>query len=279
MNIYAHTLVKNEENYIWFSVMSVIDYVDKIMIWDTGSTDNTLKIAKYIKRKFKGHVELVQLGDVDIHEFADVRQEMLNKTESDWFIVVDGDEIWWDNSIKKVVDKIKMDGDNLESIVVPTYNLVGDIFHYQESKAGRYRLAGKEGHLNLRGVNRKIPGLSSANPHGTWGWVDDNGKMIQDRDNKRIVYVDAHYLHASFLERAGDRAEDLNVPKRKKKLKHEIGISFPKDFYYPEVLFQPHPEFVSSPWRTMTEGFYARALIETPLRKINRRLFRGKIGY
>ena len=47
--IWAHTLVKNEERFIWFSVMSVIVNVDKVLIWDTGSTDDTVKIIQKIK--------------------------------------------------------------------------------------------------------------------------------------------------------------------------------------------------------------------------------------
>ena len=48
MSVWVHTLVKNEERYIWYSVMSVIDYIDKILIWDTGSTDKTVDIIKEI---------------------------------------------------------------------------------------------------------------------------------------------------------------------------------------------------------------------------------------
>ena len=52
MKIWANTLVRNEERYLWFSVMSVINWVDKILIWDDASTDNTYEIAKLIKKKF-----------------------------------------------------------------------------------------------------------------------------------------------------------------------------------------------------------------------------------
>ena len=50
MKVWAHTLVKNEERYIWYAVMSVIDWVDKILIWDTGSTDKTVEIIKEIEK-------------------------------------------------------------------------------------------------------------------------------------------------------------------------------------------------------------------------------------
>ena len=49
MKIWVNTIVHNEENFIWFAVMSVIDYVDKVLIYDTGSTDKTVEIIKEIQ--------------------------------------------------------------------------------------------------------------------------------------------------------------------------------------------------------------------------------------
>jgi len=39
-------IVKNEENYLYDCLESVKEVVDEIVVVDTGSTDNTLKIAK-----------------------------------------------------------------------------------------------------------------------------------------------------------------------------------------------------------------------------------------
>lgn len=277
--IAAHCLVKNEAKFVWYSVMSVINHVDQVLLWDTGSTGGTLEIIKEVKKSYGDKIDFKQVGNVSSTEFTEVRQEMLDKTQTDWFIVVDGDEIWWEDSIREVVKVISNSGDKIESIVVPTYNLVGDIFHYQEEAAGGYSLAGRHGHLSLRGVNRKIPGLKSFGEHGVWGWVDEEGRMIQDRGEDKIVFVNAPYLHATHLPRAVNREEEFNVPKRAQKLKYEIGIPFPKDFYYPEVFFRSRPLVVPSVWEKMTIGFRNRAFLETPLRKIKRRLVPSKVGY
>lgn len=282
MKITAHCLVRNEFRFIWYSLMSIIDWVDEVLLWDTGSTDGTLDVIfKIIKlRENKIHFRQVSgMGDGVFLE-GEVRQKMLNDTYSDWFIVVDGDEVWWEDSIKKVIDTIREENNSLESIVVPTFNLVGDIYHYQEKEAGRYRLAGRKGHLNLRAVNRKIPGLRSEGPHGSWGWVDGDGKMIQDRDPDKILFINAPYLHATYLPRALDRVKEMDVPKRLQKLKYELGIPFPKDFYFPEVFFRPRPTIVPSPWQNRSFGYTTRAAIETPFKKLKRRLFKSKkVGY
>lgn len=279
MNIWAHALVKNEERFVWFSIMSVIEQVEKILIWDTGSTDNTVRIIKDIKKKFPDKVVFNQAKDISVDEFPKIRQDMLDKTKSDWFIVLDGDEIWWDDSIRKVIEFIKNDRENFESIVVPNINLVGDIYHYLEKEAGRYKLAGKFGHFALRAVNRSIPGLKSDKPHGTWGWVDKEGKMIQDRNPKKIKFIDAPYLHTTFLKRSKSTEKDREVPKRKHKLKYELGIKVGRDYYYPEVFFRPRPNFIEPPWVKRDLKYVFKAIYQTPLKRVKRRLIHGKVGY
>lgn len=272
MIISAHCLVKNEENFIWYTVMSVIDYVDQVCLWDTGSNDQTGKIIGEIMNSplAKGKISFKQLQKEKYLDEQKIRQDMIDATVADWFLVVDGDEVWWEDSIKKVVETIKRQGDKLESIVVPTYNLVGDIFHYQERRAGKYHLAGRVGHYSLRAVNRKIPGLHAEGEYGQFGWVDGKGKFVENRDPSKIRFLNAPYLHATHLPRAGSRLKDEEVYKRKAKLKYEIGIPFPLDFYFPEVFFRPKSNFVPSPWRKLEGAGYFRAAFETPFKKLKR---------
>lgn len=277
--ITAHVLVKNESRFVWYAVMSVIDHVDKVLLWDTGSSDGTVQILKEIKKQRNKKVDLRLLGEVTPDEFTKVRSDMLQATDTDWFLVVDADEIWWEDSISEVTDFIRRYGSKYESVVVPTINPVGDIYHFQEEAAGRYRLAGRVGHLGIRGVSTKIPGLSSDKPHGTWGWTDGRSRMIQDRNPAKIKFIDSPYIHTTFLRRSESREEDLKVPKRARKLKHEIGISFPNNYFYPEVFFRPRPSIVQSPWEVMSLPFRLRSYLETPLRKIKRRALPKKVGY
>lgn len=273
MKIWAHTLVKNEAKFIWYSVMSVINYVDRILLWDNGSNDETLEIIKKILETKVAQEKIdFRIIKQNFKNEDDIRQKMLDETKSDWFLVVDGDEIWWDDSISKVIQLIKDEGNSLESIVVPTINLVGDVYHYLEEKAGRYRLAGRVGHMNLRGINRKIPGLKSFGREWDWGWVDKNNNMIQNRDPKKIRYVKAPYLHATHLSRSGKVRQDLLAYRRKFKIKYELGIPFPKDYFYPEVFFKPRPNIVPSPWPATSKSYKLRAFFETPLKKIKRRI-------
>ena len=94
--ITAHTLVKNEARYVWFAVMSVIQHVDQVLLWDTGSTDETLEIINEIRKSPEGKkVCIKKVKEVTAETFPQVRQCMLDETKTDWILMVDGDEVWF----------------------------------------------------------------------------------------------------------------------------------------------------------------------------------------
>jgi len=280
MQIWAHTLVKNEGRYLWFAVESVINYVERLLLWDTGSTDSTRDIIKILKKKHAGKIETASFGDVTPEQYTMLRQEMLHKTKSDWFIIVDGDEVWWDEGIENTSNLIRNEGNEYETIVSNYYNVVGDIFHFQEDAAGMYKIDESRGHINIRAINKSIPGLYTAKPHGQHGYFDDKNNLIQNRTSSRRYHLNQKaYLHFTHVARSTSSDKDLLVPKRKMKLKYDLGISFPRDFFYPQVFFRGYPEIVPSPWNNRDKVFFTKSIIQTPLRKIKRRIIRNKVGY
>jgi len=278
MRIWVNTLVRNEERYLWYAVMSAVRYVDKILIWDTGSSDKTPQIIKELNRSFPEKIDFKNFGEVTAEQFPIVRQKMLDATDSDWVLILDGDEVWWEESIKTLKEVIEKEGKYLESIVSRYYTVVGDIYHHQHESAGMYEIDKDRGHLNIKAMNRHIPGLHAARPHGQQGYFDAKGKLIQGRSYKKRFHIkNPAYLHFTNVQRS---PLDTKVIKRSMKLKYEIGQSFPLDFYYPEVFFRERPKIVDSPWTRMSEEFYFRALIQTPFRKLKRKFIRSKkTGY
>jgi hypothetical protein len=139
---------------------------------------------------------------------------------------------------------------------------VGDIFHYQEESAGRYSLAGKKGHVSLRFL-RNVGGLKVRGTYPYEFYTADNKRPIQEV--RKIEFTDIPYLHLTHLSRS---SQDAKI-----KEKAEIGISFPLDFYYPEVFFGEKPNLVPSPWKRLGGRNLIKAALATPPRKIKRRIF------
>lgn len=263
MKIWAHTIVHNEDKFVWFAIMSVVDYVDKVVVWDTGSTDRTVEIIREIRKTQGNKVDFKEVGEVDKYAFTKMRQRMLDETKADWILILDGDEIWWKSSIKRVVDTIKNDGDKIDAIVVQFYVPLGDIYHYQEELAGQYELLGRKGHYNLRLINKNIPGLHVNLPYGQEGYFDKDKLPIQQRE--KIIFIDAPYFHTTHLTRS-------SAVRLYNKVKFELGSKFPKSFTYPDIFYLPHPSIVSSPWQNAGFKFLLMAAILTIPRKIKRRL-------
>lgn len=265
MKIWVNCLICNEDRFIYFAIMSVIDYVDKILVWDSGSKDQTVKIINEIK-KLKGEkLNFKQVGRVDKETFSKMRQKMLEESECDWILILDGDEVWWEDSIKKVTEMIKERGTFLESIAVPFYNLVGDIYHCQEERAGQYYLLGKKGHLSIRAINRKIEGLHVENPYGSEGFFDKKGVPIQNRDKRKILFTDAPFMHLTHLKRS-------SYKKRENKIKYDLGKPFPKNFIYPEIFYKTYPAWIESPWEKRALSFVLKSILRMPFTFIWRRM-------
>jgi len=89
--IIVHCLIKNEENFIWYALNSVLPYVAKIMVWDTGSKDKTIEIVKLINSP---KIEFQEVHSINAKEHPQMRNKMLeatDKTKYRWLMILDGD--------------------------------------------------------------------------------------------------------------------------------------------------------------------------------------------
>lgn len=91
-------IVKNEEKYLDECLASVNDIADEIIIVDTGSTDNTVDIAK----KYKAHVYDFKW----VNDFSAARNYALSKSTGNWILYLDADERVDKNSLAEL-EKIK----------------------------------------------------------------------------------------------------------------------------------------------------------------------------
>jgi len=264
--IVAHTVVKNESRWIWYVLQSVLPFVDEIIVGNHGSTDNTIEIIKSINSP---KIKIYDYSHIPPEKYSDVRTNMMKETKTDWLFILDGDEIWPRSAIKNTINIIA-NNPNLDFIIQPLYNLVGDIYHYQSEFAGKYNICGYKGHITIRAINIKmIGGIIFSGDHMKQGIFDLHGCLIQDRSKALFEFQPIKYFHTTHLRRSN---QDFRVQKRSAKYKHEWGIPFHNNFSYPEVFYLPHSVLVKDIWEHRSLLYNLNALWQTPLRQIHRLL-------
>lgn len=90
MKINIHTPIKNEVDYIGFSIMSLLDYVDEFVYFDGNSTDGTIELVKHIQQKYdkKGKIKFFENEDCSnfTTDYMRMYNDCLKKCTCEWVI-------------------------------------------------------------------------------------------------------------------------------------------------------------------------------------------------
>lgn len=111
-------IVKNEEKNIqkWYKYAQ--KYADEIIVVDTGSTDNTIKILDHAA---------ISLYYYQWHnDFAAAKNFALDKANGDWVVFLDADEYFSNDSIMKVrktIAKNQLENDDIDGILCLKINI------------------------------------------------------------------------------------------------------------------------------------------------------------
>lgn len=266
--ITVQTLVKNEQRFIWFALRSVVEWVDEILVWDTGSSDQTVEIIKTLHYP---NIKFRSIASVDAASHTQARQQMLDATTSDWFITLDGDEVWWRDSIAQLIEAIHSHP-NASAIISPFYNAVGDIWHYQDPTFIKYQIHNYKGGYNIRAINRRVAGLHITNPHGRQEYRTLNQTPLQELPKDQLPFVDASYLHMTHLRRSTSSMDKATL-KRAFKFRFDLGRPSPATIFPPEAFYYPRPEIVGDPFAHRTLGYELISFPVGILRKLKSELF------
>ncbi|MBM4064126.1 MAG: glycosyltransferase [Planctomycetes bacterium] len=118
-NISACLIVKNEEELLPNCLKSIKDVVDEIIIVDTGSTDNTVTIAKEFKAKVYHH----PWND----SFSEARNHCLNHASGDWILQIDADEELEQADIPKL--RLAIRDNRYNGIIIAVQSIIKDGLH------------------------------------------------------------------------------------------------------------------------------------------------------
>lgn len=105
MRIAANYIVKNEEMFLGQSLESIRNVVDEIVLIDNGSTDRTLEVAENFRKTFEKRMVIEQITDLG---FAELRNKNAELSDCDIILIVDGDEVHFNNGPNSIQEAISV---------------------------------------------------------------------------------------------------------------------------------------------------------------------------
>lgn len=208
----VHSVIKNEP-FIYYSIKSIYDYADEILLYDTGSDDKytledinrLLEEDKEKKIKFKQfsldfnenkwtyeNVDKFAKENIGKFSVGKVRQIQLDDTGTEYCMVVDGDEVHYKETIEKIIDDIIQTVDKkIIGINIPL------IWFYDLNY--NFIVPGLENTGRIWQVNKVKMNEQSPNEYHCF---KDSGVPIAREDKEYLIYKDIKpYAHfETFLK-------------------------------------------------------------------------------
>lgn len=256
LKVTTHTIVKNEENWVKFVLEAWEDFASEMLVTDDNSTDGTAQMVKSLNSP---KIKFSQKNLKTATDHTDERNRMLKVTKTDWFVLLDGDEVWNKTTISSFLDFLQTLDAKVLAVVMRTRNCIGDVYHYLPESAGKYELLSRKGHLNVRAY-RKVPGYSWQGEYPLEFYGDGSGKAVNEQPD-RLAFYEGYYWHLTHLPRSSAKEK----VKGWRKVRLESGIKVSNMNELPEVLrdtVQPHRSIL----------FEIAAALVTPLKEIRRRI-------
>lgn len=223
-------IVKNEERFLARCLASVKDYVDEIIVVDTGSTDKTAEIAKRYNAKVYYHKWQ--------NHFSRARNLSLRYATCDWVLVMDADEEIEKKDVLKLKEVIK--ANDKDVLYVPVIN----------RKSGGVK---SESLIYTERLYRNHLGFHYTGP--VHNLLNHNGKI--KRENIRLYHY-GYYLNKDVMEAKFKRSSVLLEEWiERDKLN-------PTPYYYLTALclaFQMHDDAIKYAWKTLRLAEYHQAFV------------------
>ena len=113
--------VYNEEKFIHYPLDSIYDLSDEIIIVDGGSSDNTIKIAKFYGNKIKiFHEKNPKMFHIN-------KQKAIERAKGEWILQLDADEALSDELKSEIKRLLAQPGNQREESKLNSSSIMGDV--------------------------------------------------------------------------------------------------------------------------------------------------------
>jgi glycosyltransferase involved in cell wall biosynthesis len=192
MKLSVALIVKNEAAHLATCLASVAD-ADEIVVCDTGSTDDTVAIAKQ-------HTPHVYTDYTWNDDFAEARNHAKNKCTGDWVLSIDADEVLEPGGIAKIREAIANAAESVDTLSVVMHSNNQEHHLPRIFKRLRCFWVGR-GHESLSPVQKNLTDIRIQYGHSTAHALDPNRmwrimqKAYEESPSARNTYYLARELY------------------------------------------------------------------------------------
>ena len=249
----VHMMVRNEEYWIRFALLSAIERGNRVFLWDTGSEDRTVALARMVPEE---RVTLRRLGPVASNGLCDVRNQMLAETTTPWFAIVDGDEVWPPGLWREVA--AFMADPHCNVVVVPACYPFPWLGAFNEEEDDQHEIAGLRGPMAAR-VFRREEGQRWHGNFGNDGLYDKRAVLLTGGNFSSMRVAKEPFWHMTLLPRSPlDHNTFWRVGKVHTDDPSEVTLREVPRENIPRVFFRNRPPGVADPFTHTVMGFRRR---------------------
>ena len=183
MEITTNTICKNSADFIESILRQTLPHITKAIISaDRASTDGTIEILERLKKENpKIELDYYTVSD-PFKDLVVQRNKQIQKTKTEWIWILDDDELYPEEQIKKIF-KVLENG-KANAYLLPFYFVV-DKEHYYSGKGSK-----------AERFFRNVPGLK---------W--ENDFLYETIKTEKTRIDDVYFIHLSYLKTNSWRKE------------------------------------------------------------------------
>jgi len=178
-DITLHFMCRDEFPTCVFSLLSTLPFAKKAIIVDTGSTDGTREWLQKIKDIYSDKISLQLRDDVpdssqwSFHRYitpnrylSEIRDKMIRETTTEFFWIVDGDEVYRNITCEQIVESIETWPKDKLVMYVPLLWFAKDINTLGCFSPASYGLTGRVFKMQGIKMHGHFPGEMHTGPNG-----------------------------------------------------------------------------------------------------------------
>ena len=199
-----HCRVRNEEHFVGASIRSILPLAARVLVYDTASTDRTLAVIEAIGSP---KIEIVRKPACAPMALTQLRNEMVERTTTEWYMLVDGDEIYPEHAIEALAGFMERVSPNVHRVVINRRHFVRSFnFVSAMDSIGRiYRTEKiRQGSVSSGAVGHETPYLVDA-PLTPW-------RTFSVRTPPQVFFFHCQYLPRSSKDQEMKRLRGWRKP-------------------------------------------------------------------